>query len=222
MGFRLTRMKVIAGVLTFAALSLVIAVTAVNMLIVSFTRDRIYTEIQSVPYNKVGLLLGTSKYSMTGGVNDHYRLRLQAAYDLFMAKRIGYILISGDNATPHYNEPTTIKKDLLKMGVPEERIYRDYAGFRTWDSIVRANRIFNLSRLTVISQGYLNNRALYIAIKQGVDAVAYNAGAGDKSDLSNRGREVLARVLAFFEVHIFHTEPSQMEGSVHIGDTPPT
>ncbi len=86
-----------------------------------------------------------------------------------------------------------------------------------------AQAIFSLDHFTIISQGYLNNRALYIAHRQNINAIAFSAGDGFKTDLTNRGREVLARVLAVLELHLFHNEPQyQSEPLINIGVTPPT
>lgn len=210
------------GILVAALAGLLLLILVANILVTSTTEKYLYSDISTTPYNKVGLLLGTSKYSRTGGINDHYRLRLQAAYALFKAKRIDYILISGDNSTPYYDEPTTIRHDLLKMGVPAKNIYRDYAGFRTLDSIIRAKSVFGLNKFTIISQGYLNNRALYIAFNHHIDAIAFNAGSGANSDTVNWIREILARVLALFELHLLDTEPRYLGSKIHIGEAPPT
>ncbi len=223
MGLRLTCINVVTGVIAIAITCAIVLIFVANLLVISTTADYLYSDINKTPHSKVGLLLGTSKFSRSGGMNDHYRLRLQAAVALYKAGKIDYVLISGDNGTPYYNEPTTIRSDLLKMGLPADRIYRDYAGFRTLDSIVRAKNVFGLDALTIISQGYLNNRALYIAFGQGIDAIAFNAGDGSSSDLNNRGREILARVLAFIEVHLFFYGESRFTGpAIDIGKAPPT
>ena len=209
--------------LVFASLLALIAlIFYCNHLVVQSSQNALYSNIQSIPYNKVGVLLGTSKYSRLGGNNDHYRLRLESAFKLFEAGKIDYILISGDNGTPYYDEPTTIRRDLLKKGIPAEKIYRDYAGFRTLDSIIRANQVFALNKFTVISQATHNKRALYIAHHNDIDAIGFNAGEGRNTDFTNRARELLARVLAVFEVHMFNTEPRFLGPTVEIGKTPPT
>ena len=100
-----------------------------------------YDDINEVKKNKVGLILGTSKYSSKGVVNLYYKNRIDATYKLFKAGKIEFVLISGDNSEIYYNEPITIQKDLIKKGVPEGKIFLDYAGFRTYDSIIRAKKI---------------------------------------------------------------------------------
>ncbi len=200
-----------------------LAVTLLCNFMVDRTADRaLYSDLDDLPYKQVGVLLGTSKFSRLGGINDHYRLRVNAAIELFKAGKIDYILISGDNSTPFYDEPTTIRRDLLKNGIPAQRIYRDYAGFRTLDSILRAHHVFELESFTIISQAPHSKRALYIAINHDINAVAFNAGNGYDTDLSNKVREMLARVLAVIEVNFFNTGPKFLGPAVEIGTAPPT
>ncbi len=221
MGSWSTLKKWVTGLFT-TALSVLVFTGYCNWLVDNETTDRLYADINQLPYSRVGLLLGTSRYSREGGVNDHYILRIESARKLFLAGKIDYILISGDNSTPYYDEPTTIRRDLLKMGIPEDRIYRDYAGFRTLDSIVRADSVFGEHRFTVISQAYHNKRAVYIAVSKGIDAIAFNAGDGARSDWQNKTREILARVLAVIEVHLLSTDPKFLGPKIDIGETPPT
>ena len=208
---------VFASVLAAAAL-----IFYCNHLVTESSKGSLYSSIHSIPYNKVGVLLGTSKYSRLGGDNDHYRLRLESALKLFEAGKIDYILISGDNSTPYYDEPTTIRRDLLRQGIPANKIYRDYAGFRTLDSIIRANQVFALDSFTVISQASHNKRALYIAHHSDIEAIGFNAGEGKNTDFINWARELLARVLAVFEIHMLNTEPKFLGPAIEIGTTPPT
>lgn len=222
MGLRLTRLNAVTGLLAVLVIGLLLLILFANILVTAVTKRYQYADIQSIPYNRVGLLLGTSKYARAGGINDHYRLRLQAALALFKAGKIQYILISGDNSSPYYDEPSTIRNDLIRMGIPEQYMYKDDAGLRTIDSIIRAQLVFGLDRFTIISQGYLNNRALYIANNQNINAVAFNAGTGLNTDLTNRGREILARVLAVLELHLLYKEPKYKPAPlVSIGVTPP-
>ena len=222
MTIRTATLLLLAKLVLVGVLAVIAVIFYCNHLVTSSSRGFLYSNIHSVPYNKVGVLLGTSKYSRLGGNNDHYRLRLESAFKLFQAGKIDYILISGDNGTPYYDEPSTIRRDLLKKGVPSSKIYRDYAGFRTLDSIIRANQVFALESFTVISQATHNKRALYIAHQNDIHAIGFNAGEGKNTDFTNRARELLARVLAVFQVHMFDTEPKFLGPTIEIGRTPPT
>lgn len=136
---------------------------------------KLYSNINTTPVNKVGLLLGTSKYVSNRQINLYYKYRIEAALTLFKSGKINYILVSGDNSTLSYNEPTTMQKDLIERGVPKECIYLDYAGFRTFDSVIRSKEIFGQESITIISQPFHNKRALFIASHKEINAIAYNA-----------------------------------------------
>jgi SanA protein len=105
-----------------------------NFYIESRTNELVFSEIEEVPFRKVGLLLGTSKTLPNGMSNLYYEYRIQAAVILFKTHKIEYILISGDNGTKAYSEPEDMQADLIRAGVPSEKIFLDFAGFRTFDS----------------------------------------------------------------------------------------
>jgi SanA protein len=179
-----------------------------NVRIARTTSAYIYDSLKEVPYTKVGLLLGTSKHLRGGYENPYFTYRVRAAASLYRAGKIDYILASGDNSKEWYNEPLHMKKDLLRAGVPEERVYLDYAGFRTLDSVVRAGRIFGQEAVIIISQPFHNRRAVYIARHSGLDAVGYNSrDVGGRFGQKTRVREYFARVKAFLDVHVIKTQP---------------
>src|SRR5690606_36680490 len=140
----------------------------------------IYTSVEDIPHRKVGVVLGTSKYLRNNRINLYYQYRIDATVALYKAGKIDYVLISGDNGSQYYDEPTTFKEDLVRLGIPENKIYLDYASFRTLDSIVRANKVFLLNDFTVISQNFHNQRALAIAGHYDLDVIAFNAQDVDK------------------------------------------
>ncbi|MCA2470604.1 MULTISPECIES: SanA/YdcF family protein, partial [Vibrio] len=108
-----------------------------------------------------------------------------------------------------YNEPWTMKRDLLKAGVPEEVIHLDYAGFRTLDSIVRAKKIFASERFLIVTQRFHCERALFIADAYNIDAqcLAVAGPTANKQKTSMRIRELLARVKAFLDLYVMNTQP---------------
>ena len=171
------------------------------------TTAQLYDSVENIPKNKVGLLLGTGKFLKSGRVNLYYTFRIEAAAELFKAKKINYILVSGDNGRKGYDEPTSMKEDLIAKGIPEEKIYLDYAGFRTLDSVVRAKEIFGQNNLTIISQPFHNERALFLAQRKGVNGVAYNAKRiTGKYGWKVKAREKLARVKMILDL-VFGKEP---------------
>lgn len=182
--------------------SLILAVIlCANYTVVHTTGEFVYQDVSSVPRNKAGLLLGTSKLLQSGLPNQYFQNRIQAAEDLFKAGRIDVIVISGDNSRKGYNEPKDIKDELVQRGIPENKIYLDYAGFRTLDSIVRMEKIFGQKSFTVISQKFHNERAIYIARAKGLQAIGYNAEDVDAySGFKTQLREKLARVKLFLDL----------------------
>jgi len=161
-----------------------------------------YNDVNSIPKNKVGLVLGASKLAPSGNINLFYKYRIDAAVALYKAGKIEYILVSGDNGRKGYDEPTDFKTDLIAKGIPAECIFLDYAGFRTLDSIVRANKIFGQNSITIISQKFHNQRAIYIAQHFKIDAVAFNA----KDVYKIPAREYLARAKASLDL-VFNVQP---------------
>jgi len=142
-----------------------------------------------------------------GGINPYYAHRIDATIALYKAGKIEFVLVSGDNGTIYYNEPTTIKKDLVEGGIPTDKIFLDYAGFRTLDSMVRAKFIFGLDSVTVISQQFHNERAIYIAEKKGLKAIGFNArGISGKQGTKVQFREYFARVKVFIDL-LLNTQP---------------
>jgi SanA protein len=158
-----------------ALVALLIAILAIDQWVLRSTRQQIFSDVSTIPHRKVGLLLGTSKFGSHGRINYYYQYRIQAAVALFKAGRIDYVLVSGDNRHASYNEPETMQADLIAAGIPSERIVLDYAGFRTLDSIMRCLYVFGEDDITIISQPFHNARALFIANRKGIKAIAFNA-----------------------------------------------
>lgn len=178
--------------------------------------ENVSSEISDIKYNRVGLVLGTSKRIGNGTINLFFKYRIQATLDLFHAGKIDYILVSGDNSRQSYDEPTDFKNALIKGGVPADKIYLDYAGFRTLDSIVRAKKVFGLNKFTIISQEFHNQRALYLAQHYNIDAVAYNANEVlGQSGFKVKLREYLARTKMFIDL-LLHTQPKYLGQKIQI------
>ena len=182
---------------------LTIGVIFCNRAVIKTAEDKMYDDVSVIPYNRVGVLLGTSPKGRRGNPNPFYINRIEACVALYKERKIERILVSGDNSRTTYDEPTCIKEDLIAAGVPDSVIYLDYAGFCTYDSMVRTKEVFGLSSFTVISQPFHNERALYIASCKGLDAVAFNAPDVQLRSWQVRMtiREWLARTKAVLDVY---------------------
>ena len=182
---------------------LTIGVICCNRAVIKTAEDKMYDDVLVIPYNRVGVLLGTSPKGRSGKPNVFYIRRVEACVALYKAGKIDRILVSGDNSRTTYDEPTCIKEDLIAAGVPDSVIYLDYAGFRTYDSMVRAKEVFGLSSFTIISQPFHNERALYIATRKGLDVIAFNALDVQlrRWQIRMTVREWLARTKAVMDVY---------------------
>ncbi|QBA63339.1 SanA/YdcF family protein [Muriicola soli] len=170
-------------------------------------KGKTFYNLQSVHKNEVGIVLGTSSKLIAGGNNPYYTHRISATIALYKAGKIDRVLVSGDNATKYYNEPDTFKKDLIEGGIPEDSILLDPSGFRTLDSMVRAKEVFGLDSVTVISQKFQNERAVYLAEKKGLYAIGFNAQDLEGSQgLKVQVREYFARVKVFVDL-LLNTQP---------------
>ena len=201
------KLKMLLMVLIFLAVIGVLTIYICNKAIAKATEGKLFSDTNSIPYNKVGLLLGTSKYLANGSVNYYYSFRIAAAVKLINAGKIKYIIVSGDNSRQDYDEPTQMQQDLIKAGIDSSIIYLDYAGFRTFDSIVRLKEIFGQDSATVISQPFHNERAIYIASQEGITAVGFNArDVSTATGFRVQLREKLARVKVFLD-YVFNKKP---------------
>ncbi|HEY0975115.1 MAG TPA: ElyC/SanA/YdcF family protein [Solimonas sp.] len=195
--------------LVFGIVMVPVLVLLSNRWVINSTDAYIYRDLALLPANEVGVVLGTSRYLQSGKPSPEFNGRIQAAAELYRAGKLRHLIVSGANPDSTYNEPRAMYRELVKLGVPESAITMDFAGFRTFDSIVRAQAVFGLSNFTVITQRYHSYRAVFIARKMNLKVVAFLAPA--RSDGSpgvrNPPREILARVNAVLDVFLFGTQP---------------
>ena len=171
-------------------------------------QGRVFRSIESVPANDVGLVLGTGKMTRQGRPNLHFSQRMTAAAVFYRSGKVHHLLVSGDNHIAGYDEPTDMRDALIGAGVPANIITRDYAGFRTLDSVMRAQSVFGLTNFTIVTEEFHCPRALWIARRHGLDAVAFAA-----PDLSARwsarvkAREILARAWCALDLYVLNRQP---------------
>lgn len=175
-----------------------------------------FSNASKIKKNKVGLVLGTSKILKNGRINLYFKYRINATVELYNKGKIDFVLVSGDNGNKNYDEPTDFKNELIKKGIPENRIFLDYAGFRTLDSVIRAKEIFEQTSITVISQKFHNERAIYLAEKNGISAIGFNArDVSRKYGLKTQIREYFARAKAYFDI-LFKVKPKFLGKKIKI------
>lgn len=197
-------------------LVLIVIILAINYHITSKAKNHLFDDTESIAQNKVGLVLGAGKFTSFGRINLYYKYRLEAAVALYKADKIQFILVSGDNGRKDYDEPSDFKNDLIKKGIPAEKIALDYAGFRTLDSVIRAKEIFGLNKLTIISQKFHNERAIFLAKHNNIEAIAYNAkDIKGRYGIKTKLREYAARTKAAIDI-LFNVQPKFLGKKIQI------
>lgn len=195
-------MSVILWLVALVSSALLLPILSIDGWISWQARDRVYHQPQQMPaHYDMALVLGTNKFMPSGQLNRFYIERIQAAADLYHLNLVSGILVSGDNRFRSYNEPRQMRQDLIAQGVPAPFITLDFAGFRTLDSVVRAQQVFGQQRLVIVTQPFHLDRALFLARMNGMDAIGYAADSPSwRGAPKVRLRDVLARVLAVMDV----------------------
>ncbi len=191
----LLKHKILSGVIVLFLL-LIFVVFFNHYAIQKAAKDLIYSKIENVPYRKIAVLLGTEKKFTNGKTNRFYINRIDATVNLYKAKKIDVIIVSRNQG----NVIDDVKADLIKRGIPEEKIILDYDGLRTYDSMYRMYKVYGQKEFIVIAQRKQNERAIYIAKNNGLNAIAFNAGeySGYNSFRLNM-LEKMERTRLFFE-----------------------
>jgi len=193
----------LAGIVAVACLVIMLVS---DQIVANNAKGKVFSDIDSIRYNKVGLLLGTTPQARLTRITNYFFIyRIDAADQLYKAGKIEKILISGDeNSLDGVNEPECMRDSLVARGVPASAIILDGKGYRTINSIVNANKVFGLKSFTIISQKFHNERAIYQAEHLGLDVEdiqAYNAEMPKaRRAFLTTIREYFARVKLFMDL----------------------
>lgn len=169
---------------------------------------RTYEDVNEIPHNKYALLLATSPITPGGTHNFYFDNRIKAADELYKLGKFDYIIASGGDYTKDHkfgcDEPAAIRDSLVARGIPEDRIILDYDGTRTLNSIIKAKQVYKLDSVTLISQKYHNERAIYLSDKLGMYTIGYNAAPSHirRNRIKNTIREIFARPKMFIDLVI--------------------
>jgi SanA protein len=220
---RLSKVALFGGAAGIAVVGLA------NLYIVLSTEGESTADVADVPHAQVAIVPG-ALVQRDGRMSAMLADRVRGALELWRAGKVERILVSGDHHSWAYDEPDTMRKALVRDGVPPRVIFEDHAGFDTWATMVRAKGIFHVHSAVIVTQGFHMPRALFLADQAGLDATGLTTDfhgygvQGTKSDL----REVLSRVKAVADTTLDtpamggHTIPiSGDDGRVSWGPVPP-
>lgn len=193
----------------FIGLTLLFAVgmTALELWVDAVAAPHCHNKPADCRQGDVAVVLGCSKYLRRNVSSAFFEGRMQATAELWKAGKLRCIIVSGDNREKYYNEPRDMKAALVALGVPADRIVCDYAGLRTYDSVVRAHRIFGAEHITIISQREHAERAVTIARCLGLNAEGYAAPLPDvtrRLKARQYVRERLARLAMLVDLTTAH------------------
>jgi len=192
---RLSKAALLGSAL-FAAL-----VTAMNAYVLLGPGGSSTDNVADVPRTRVAIVPG-ALVEPDGGMSTMLADRVRRAAELWHAGKVDKLLVSGDHHSWAYDEPSTMRKALVRDGVPGRDIFEDHAGFDTWATMVRARGIFGVRNAVVVTQGFHMPRALFLADAAGIDATGLTADLhpygtqGVKSGV----RETLSRVKAIADI----------------------
>ena len=195
------RLKRLAG---WGVAAFCVTLLLANRWVINSTDSQLYKDSSLMPDNEAALVLGCSPFVATGKPSPQFRGRMTAAAELYRLGKVKRLILSGANPDQRYNEPKKMREALLELGVPSEAMVLDFAGDSTYESVTRAQVVFGLTRVTIITQKYHAYRALFLARKTNLKAVAYQAPIEGVQGPGFRHppREVLARLLAVFDIAV--------------------
>ena len=177
-----------------------------GMLLFAAPKTRLPAEVPDAP---VALVLGAG-LNRDGTAGIVLQDRVEKAAELYFAGKVQKLLMSGDNSTEYYDEPSAMREHALSLGVPDEDIVLDFAGRRTYDSCYRAREIFEVVDLIVVTQAFHLPRAIFLCNALDIEVTGVPA---DDNNYRLRSyaywwtREIFASVYAYWDVLIAHPTP---------------
>lgn len=188
---------------------LIVAFELINRAMVSQTKSLIVSRADDVRPVTMAVVPGARIYS-SGGLSAYLEDRVDRAVELYRAGKVQKLLMSGDNRSRYYDEPTAMRNYAISLGVPADDVLRDFAGLRTFDTMWRAKELWGQTEFIIVTQRFHLARSVYLAQSVGVKAqgfVADNRPYVRSTARRLAAREWLARGGAWFDVNVLRTQP---------------
>lgn len=190
-----------------------------NVHILRRARPHVAT-VEEAPVRTVAIVPGARVYNneVPSSVLED---RLQAALALYRKGKVRRILVSGDHREDGYDEVNAMHRYLVRHGASRDDVFLDHAGFRTFDTMQRARRVFGVTDAIVCTQEFHLARSVFLARKAGIDAVGVVADRrAYQAARANTAREFLARTRAFFDVYVIPTRAEMLGPTIPIQGSP--
>lgn len=190
-------MKRVLIILLILGLLTISTIVAINLQVGSYSTDRIFNDIDSVPTeDRVAIVLGARVRN--GEPSDMLYDRVITSVELYKAGKTKKLLMSGGD-----DEPEVMRKLAVSLGVPESDIVLDDQGLRTYDSCIRAKQTFEVASAIIVTQDFHLPRSIYLCQSLGVDSVGMNAKRRTyQAEGFGWNREYLANVAAWYDVNL--------------------
>ena len=194
--------------LAIVALSGLLFVFLINLQVSSYSKDKIYRSAEIVPSeDRIAIVLGAKVWD-DGSLSHALLDRVTTAVELYKAGKVKKLLMSGDNPTQAYDEPTARKAEAIRQGVPENDVVLDFAGRRTYDTCYRAKEIFEIKKAIIVSQEFHLARSIYLCQNMEIDSIGIVANR--RNYLAENYwafREFFSVASAWFEMNFIPFEP---------------
>ncbi len=183
-------------ILLILGLFTLVAIIAVNLQVGSYSTNKIFNDIDSVPAeDRVAIVLGARVRN--GEPSDMLYDRVITSVELYKAGKAKKLLMSGGG-----DEPEVMKRLAVELGVPEADIVLDDRGLRTYDSCLRAKQDFGVTRSIIVTQDFHLARSIYLCQNLGIDAVGMNAKRRIyQAEGFGWNREYFANVAAWYDIN---------------------
>ncbi len=194
--------------LTILALLGFFFVFLINLQVAGYSNNKIYRSLEAVPNEpRIAIVLGAKVWD--GGVlSPVLDDRVTTSVELYKAGKVKKLLMSGDNPSKEYDEPTAMKNEAIRQGVPEQDIVLDFAGRRTYDTCYRAKEIFNVKKVILVSQEFHLPRSIYLCQNIGLDSIGMRANRQIYEGENYWAfREFFSVFSAWFEMNFIPFEP---------------
>lgn len=176
--------------------------------LVNYYQSQIFSVPTEISPGKTAIVLGASAKNFYP--SPVLKDRIEAAVDLYKQGKVENILMSGDNRFNNYNEPEVMTRYATKLGVPVNKIYRDYAGRRTYDTCFRAKHIFQIKEAILVTSKFHLPRTLYTCEQLGIKVDGFyhdNRNYYWSTYLSWQLRETIATSVAWVNINIVSSQP---------------
>jgi vancomycin permeability regulator SanA len=172
---------------------------------------------KNIPAHHVAIVFGAG-LDDSGGPSEMLYDRVATAADLYMANKADKLLMTGDNSEVDHNEVEAMRRTAVQLGVNDNDIVLDYAGFNSWDSCYRARDVFGVTDAILVTQRFHLPRALFACNALNVKSIGVVADRQSYSTIYNELREYPALVNTVWRM-VTNEKPKFLGPKVDI-DTP--